>query len=178
MDKQKYPAAGISTILIDAGGAFGTCSWVLQSLFMHHQPSALLSTSLHHVVQNNKKDLKVQEWRNGGTVTYGKKWGNPSEMLAVSVTRSNKGGILVKAANFGDATCLMYITLEDWNEEDTAYEATLSWVSGEKPTDVNTMETPRRVSIQQRSAPIDPKSGTVELSLRPFSVGALEFSQI
>ncbi|CAB9526925.1 Alpha-L-arabinofuranosidase A [Seminavis robusta] len=181
-------ASGISTILLDATGSVGTPSWVVQTLFMQHQPHGLVTSSLFNVTllhnQKNKvgavsssSALEVSSWRNGGTAWYGKK---KESMLTTSVSLlsdSHGGRIVVKVANHGHATARLYIQLKG-NDVVAKKDAVLHWISSDEnePKDQNTMDDPRRIRIRQRTVPVVMKAGStlVELLVSPFSVSALE----
>lgn len=45
--RDDHGSSGVSTILIDAAKSFGSPSWIVQKLFMQHQPSALLPATLN-----------------------------------------------------------------------------------------------------------------------------------
>ena len=68
---------------------------VVQKIFMHHQPTALIPSSLHLTAPQPN----CTSWKNGGTCTLG-----DEAMLAASVSAGKGGKVQAKLVNYGAQT--------------------------------------------------------------------------
>ena len=68
---------------------------MVQKIFMHHQPTALIPSSLHLTAP----EPNCTSWKNGGTCTLG-----DEAMLAASVSAGKDGVVQAKLVNYGDQT--------------------------------------------------------------------------
>ena len=68
---------------------------MVQKIFMHHQPTALIPSSLHLTAP----EPNCTSWKNGGTCTLG-----DEAMLAASVSAGKDGVVQAKLVNYGEQT--------------------------------------------------------------------------
>ena len=80
----------LTALLCLGGGA-----QVVQKIFMHHQPTALIPSSLHLTAP----EPNCTSWKNGGTCTLG-----DEAMLAASVSAGKDGKVQAKLVNYGAQT--------------------------------------------------------------------------
>jgi len=157
-----HGSAGVSTILINAETSFGSPSWAIQSLFMHHQPAALIQSVL--ALSDGGGCVS---WPNGGSCNTTAQSGGPS-MLAASVSQAVDGDLLVKLINYGNSNVKLSIANLH------AGSGELSVVAGGSSDLVNSFKEPRRVAVQRRAVAVSDKT---VLELPAWSVSALRVPQ-
>ena len=168
--RDDHGSAGTSTILIDAGGSFGSPSWVVQKLFMSSQPAALVRSKLEMTAVSSKGVHSVRQvpcttWPNGGTCVLNGTSKSPSSMLAASVSLSTTGEIQAKLVNYGARTVTLVLELGM-----SAPAGGLTWMASPTPDTVNSFADPRRVRLQDKVLTFDAGKTTIQLPAWSASV--------
>ena len=169
--EDSYDSSGISTIIVNGESSFGSPSWVVQKIFMHHQPASLVPSLLQ--IPGNPD--ACQAWPNGGSCDLSSSQivstGDDTAMLAGSVSLSKEGELQIKLINYGNQTVQVKVKVQTGSALKT--KGRLDYATGTDPEAVNSFDDPRRVTILQKSLQMD--AGVVNIELSAFSVSVANF---
>jgi alpha-N-arabinofuranosidase len=162
----KHGSAGTSTILINAVTSYGSPSWVVQKLFMQHQPAALVPGTLK--LNDATIVQQCESWMNGGTCDLSNLTGSAA-MVAASTSVSSSGELQVKIINYGEQSVSITLQLQGGKQ---LTSGVLSWITGDGGDTLNTFDHPRRVAIQQKPVAVGANNQLV-LDLPKWSASAV-----